>query len=232
MADMDLAGLVAGVRRRYPDGGPLERVSDAVLVAQDLNRLADELIGHFVDEARRAGASWTEIGQSLGVTKQAAQKRFVARTGSEALARFTGPAQRAIIASQEEARRAGHARVGGEHVMLGVIGEPDSLAARAVEAQGVSLDAARRTLTTTAGRGAGSAPDHIPYSAEAKKIRELALREALRLGRAQVGTDDILLAVLRDRRGAAARALTALGIRRDRTEKCLRELADGEGPRE
>jgi ATP-dependent Clp protease ATP-binding subunit ClpA len=122
--------------------------------------------------------------------------------------------------------------VGGEHVMLGVIGEPDSLAARAVEAQGVSLDAARQTLTTTAGRGAGSAPDHIPYSAEAKKIRELALREALRLGRAQVGTDDILLAVLRDRRGAAARALTALGIRRDRTEKCLRELAHGESPRE
>ncbi|HEY3007099.1 MAG TPA: Clp protease N-terminal domain-containing protein [Micromonosporaceae bacterium] len=233
-----LDDLVADVRNGRPDAGPLGHLSDAVLAAQRLGEVADALIGHFVDEARRSGASWTEIGQSLGVTKQAAQKRFVARgvatdvvgggVATEALARFTEAAQRAIVASQEEARRTGHDHVGGVHVVLGLLHEPESLAARAIEAQGVALAAARKAVIAVLGQPATAVPDHIPYSPEAKKVRELAVREALRLGHAQVGTDDILLAVLRDRRGAGARALTALGIRRDRTERCLRDEARGE----
>jgi hypothetical protein len=217
--ERNLEGLVTDVRRRHPDGGPLEQLSDAVFAAQHLNELADELIGHFVDEARRTGASWTEIGQSLGVTKQAAQKRFVPK--SEGLARFTDRAQRVIIAAQEEARRAGHDQVGSEHILLGLLGEPNGRAARAIEAQGVSLDAARAALAGTLGPSGGATPDHIPFSARAKKIRELALRESLRLGHPQIGTEHILLAVLRDHRTPGAKALTDLGIRRDQTEQWL-----------
>lgn len=230
MTDINLHELVAQVRRGHPDARPLEHLAGAVLAAQHLNRLADELIGHFVDEARRSGASWSEIGQGLGVTKQAAQKRFVPRGAG--LARFTEPAQRAIVLAQEEARRTGSAQVGGEHILLGIIGEPEALAARAIASQGVSLDIARDTLVDAAGPGDGSVPDHIPYSAEAKKLRELAVRESLRLGHSLIGTDDILLAVLRDGRGRAARTLAALGVRRDSTQRCLRALADGDAPRE
>ena len=71
--------LVAYVRDEHPDGDVLGHVATAVAVSERLGELADHLIGHFVDEARRAGASWTDIGQSMGVTKQAAQKRFVTR---------------------------------------------------------------------------------------------------------------------------------------------------------
>jgi hypothetical protein len=230
--DVNLDALVADVRRRNPDAGPLGHLADAVVAARRLEELADRLIGHFVDEARGVGASWTEIGQSLGVTKQAAQKRFVVRGASAALARFTEPARRAIIASQDEARRTGQARVGSEHIVLGILTEPRSLAARAVEAQGVPLDAARSKLAHALGPPVEDVPDHIPYSADAKKVRELALREARRLGHALIGTDDLLLAVLRDGRGPAARGLSTLGVHRDRTERCLREFARAGEPRE
>jgi hypothetical protein len=230
MADINLDELVAQVRLRHPDAEPLEHVTDAVLAAQHINQLADELIGHFVDEARRSGASWAEIGQSLGVTKQAAQKRFVPKGAG--LARFTEPAQRAIVVAQDEARRTGSTQVGGEHILLGAIGEPENLAARAIASQGVSLDSARDRLADAAGPAAASVPDHIPYSPEAKKIRELAAREALRLGHSRIGTDDILLAVLRDGRGRAARTLATLGVHCDRTERCLRALASGDASRE
>src|SRR5256885_1329932 len=74
-----LDDLIDYVRARHPDGDPLERLSDAVLASEQLGELADHLIGHFVDQARKAGASWTDIGQSMGVSKQAAQKRFVTK---------------------------------------------------------------------------------------------------------------------------------------------------------
>src|ERR1044072_3853129 len=71
-----LGELIDAVERLHPDGNPLKRLTDAVLIGQPLDELADHLIGHFVDRARHSGASWTDIGQSMGVTKQAAQKRF------------------------------------------------------------------------------------------------------------------------------------------------------------
>src|SRR5919198_1221261 len=78
-----LDDLIAYVKAQHADGSPLDHLSAAVGAADQLGDLADHLIGHFVDQARRAGASWTEIGQSMGVSKQAAQKRFVPREGAE-----------------------------------------------------------------------------------------------------------------------------------------------------
>src|SRR5499425_3206125 len=117
------------------EGTALDHVSAAMRISEHLGELADHVIGHFVDQARRAGASWTEIGQSMGVTKQAAQKRFVPResidvkpSGAGVFARFTDRARRAIARAQDEARLARHAEVGPAHVVLGLVHESETLA--------------------------------------------------------------------------------------------------------
>src|ERR1700742_4295658 len=104
-----LDDLIAAVRAAHPDGGPLGHLSDAVQVAEQLTDHADHLVGHFVDQARRAGASWTDIGRSMGVSKQAAQKRFVPRDSEDVpelgnWARFTDRARTALSVAQDEAR--------------------------------------------------------------------------------------------------------------------------------
>src|SRR5690348_3182392 len=116
-------------------GTPLDQVSAAVQTSEHLGEVADHLIGHFVDQARRAGASWTEIGQSMGVSKQAAQKRFVpGRRGESSpldagvFGRFTDGARTATVAAQAEARKAGHHHIGSEHILLGLLGEREGLA--------------------------------------------------------------------------------------------------------
>src|SRR6266540_558286 len=112
-----LQDLITHVTGERPDGSALEHVSDAVLVSEHLGELAGDLVAHFVDRARRAGASWAEIGQSMGVSKQAAQKRFVPKKseaselldgllGDEVFAQFTDRARRVLVRAQEEARRA------------------------------------------------------------------------------------------------------------------------------
>src|SRR3954462_5029380 len=104
----DLIGAIAGAHAE-----PLDRLTDAVVLAEHLGEVADSLIGHFVDQARRAGASWSEIGRSMGVTKQAAQKRFVARgespdlDASQGFSRFTDRARKVVVTAQEEARTRG-----------------------------------------------------------------------------------------------------------------------------
>ena len=117
---------------------PLEQLSDAVLAADHLGDVADHLIGHFVDQARRSGASWTEIGRSMGVTKQAAQKRFVPKDPggpldldpSEGFSRFTARARNAVTAAQNEASAAGNDLICPGHLALGLLHDPDSFAAR------------------------------------------------------------------------------------------------------
>src|ERR1700749_737322 len=136
-------------------GTPLDQVSAAVQTSEHLDELADHLIGHFVDQARKTGASWTEIGQSMGVTKQAAQKRFVPKAldPGDLLSgafppdpvkfdRFTDRAKRAFVAAvQDEAIKRRHDRVLPEHLALGLLYEQEGLAARAIPALGVSPEA-------------------------------------------------------------------------------------------
>src|SRR3954468_14152703 len=131
-----LDDLITAINRSKPDA--LERLSDAVLLADHIGEIADPLIGHFVDQARRQGASWTEIGRSMGVTKQAAQKRFVQRSGEEkgeqdpshGVRRFTARARNVVVAAQNEARTRQHAEIRPEHLVLGLLAEPEALAAR------------------------------------------------------------------------------------------------------
>src|SRR5579859_5397251 len=148
-----LDDLIEAIKKAHSD--PLEQLTGAVIAADHLDDVADHLIGHFVDQARRSGASWTAIGASLGVTKQAAQKRFVPKDPgqpadldpSQGFGRFTERARNVVVASQNEARAAGNDQITPEHLILGLLTEPEGLAAAAIIAQGVALDAVRKAVT-------------------------------------------------------------------------------------
>ena len=197
-----LDDLIEAIHKVHTD--PLDQLSDAMLAADHLGEVADHLIGHFVDQARRSGASWTAIGKSMGVTKQAAQKRFTPRgagaapdlDASQGFSRFTQRARNVVMAAQNEARAAGNDVIGPEHLVLGLLSEPDALAAKAIVAQGVALDDVRSAATAALPPAVEQVPDLIPYDANASKALELTFREALRLGHNYVGTEHILLALL------------------------------------
>jgi hypothetical protein len=194
-----LDDLIEAIKKVHDE--PLEQLADAVIAADALGDIADHLIGHFVDQARRSGASWTEIGRSMGVSKQAAQKRFVPKAGedldpNEGFARFTQRARNAVMAAHNEAHAAGNAEIGPEHLLLGLLTEPDGLAAKAIVARGVPLETVRQTVSATLPPPAEHVPDLIPYDGRARKTLELTFREALRLGHNYVGTEHILLALL------------------------------------
>jgi hypothetical protein len=213
-----LDDLITAIQRAHDE--PLEQLTDAVLAADHLGEVADHLIGHFVDQARRSGASWTDIGRSMGVTKQAAQKRFVPREPldpQEGFTRFTQRARNVVAAAQEEARTAGNPEVGSAHLVLGLLTEPDALAARAIVAQGVGLDAVRQAVTGTLPARAADVPPLIPFDGSAKKALELTFREALRLGHNYIGTEHLLLALLELEDSAGV--LTGLGIGKARAEE-------------
>jgi Clp amino terminal domain, pathogenicity island component len=223
-----LDDLIKQVRNEHPDGNPLEHLSEAVLVGEHLGEVADGLIGYFVDQARRAGASWTEIGRSMGVTKQAAQKRFVDRSWGDPyagkFASFTDRARRAIMAAQEEARKAGNTHVGTEHVVLGILHQHPNIATRAILALGVTTEAVRDTAAALVGPRQEDLPEHIPFSPGAKKLLELSVREALRFGHNYVGTEHMLLGMLRDRKTPVAKALVRLGITLDAADREITRL--------
>ena len=123
-----------------------------VLLGEHLGELADHLIGHFVDRARRAGASWTLIGQSMGVTKQAAQKRFVPHeptspeSGLQIFARYNDAARRAVVQGQQEAQRSGRDNIHPGHLLLGLVREPDTPVAAVLDAVGAALAVVAQNL--------------------------------------------------------------------------------------
>jgi hypothetical protein len=209
-----LDDLIAAIKKVHPDA--LDQLSDAVLAADHLDEVADHLIGHFVDQARRSGASWTDIGRSMGVSKQAAQQRFVPKgsapdlESSQGFSRFTERARNVVMAAQNEARAAGNAEIQPEHLVLGLLTEPDALAAKAIVNQGVALATVRETVAAALPPAADQVPELIPYDAGARKALELTFREALRLGHNHIGTGHLLLALLELENGRGV--LTGLGV--------------------
>ncbi len=182
----------------------LDQLSGAVLLAEHLGDLADSLLGHFVDQARRAGASWTEIGRSMGVTKQAAQKRFVSRPpgattsgnpGAEGFARFTGQARNALVAAHNLAQQAGNAEVTTGHLLLGLLADPASPAVACLSAQGLAVAAVASAIRAALPPPAAQVPALIPYDDAAKAVIEASVGEADRLGDAQVSGLHMLLAL-------------------------------------
>ena len=153
--------------------------------------------------------------------------------------RFTDWARRVVVLAQEEARDLCHSYIGTEHILLGLLREQDGVAARALEALGISLDAARQQVQGIIGRGEGMPVGHIPFTPRAKKVLELSLREALQFGHNYIGTEHILLGLVREGDGVAAHVLVDLGADlmtvRAEVVNLLREAPEsqdlpGEGP--
>ncbi|WP_319432478.1 Clp protease N-terminal domain-containing protein [Mycobacterium sp. RTGN5] len=196
-----LDDLIDAIKHVHTDA--LEQLTDAVLTAEALGELADHLIGHFVDQARRSGASWTDIGKSMGVTKQAAQKRFVPKLTNlnavdldpaQGFSRFTPRARGAVVAAQNAAHKAGNGEITVDHLLLGLLTDPAALATPLLRAQQLTQDAVRAAITLAP--PAAEMPALIPFDAQARKALELTFREALRLGHNYIGTEHMLLALV------------------------------------
>lgn len=226
--------LIDAIKKVHPDA--LDQLTSAMLAADHLGEVADHLIGHFVDQARRSGASWTDIGKSMGVTKQAAQKRFVPKgqaadlDPSQGFSRFTVRARNVVMASMNEARAAGNDQIRPVHLVLGLLSEPDALAAKAITAQDVLLDSVRQAATAALPPETDPVPDLIPYHADARKALELTFREALRLGHNYIGTEHVLLALLELEDGTGV--LSELGVDKAAAETTVTEALDAVAARQ
>src|SRR3984885_9134825 len=247
---VSLDNLISYVKTLHPSAGPLENLSAAVGVAAELDEQSDALIGHFVDQARRSGASWSQIGASMGVSKQAVQKRFVAQWESAEFSRFTQRTRNVLAAADRIAKAAGADVIGADHLAAGLLSEPDALAARVIHAAGLTdeqvlaafgLEAAAPASTAAAPAAPGPAaaapaaprpaapPPAAPGPAALRELRfneagraalRGALHAALSLGHNYIGTEHLLLGILRAD-GDAGQRLTGLGLTGQRADRLV-----------
>jgi len=241
LPDLDI--LIAAVADSAATDEPLDRLAAAVRARDELDALSEALLDHFIEEARQAGCSWSQIGNVLGVSKQAAQQRHTAtesvarqilsRIASRALSgkapglftRFTPRARAAVVHAQEASRRLRHRFVGTEHVLLGLLAEPEGIAARVLAELGIDEAAVELAVTGRVGVGKEEVGGHIPFSPRAKKTLELALREALALKHNYIGTEHILLGLLRAG-GMAGEVLAERGATAEQVRPAVMRLLD------
>ena len=141
--------------------------------------------------------------------------------------RFTDRARRVVVLAQEEARMLNHNYIGTEHILLGLIHEGEGVAAKALESLGISLEAVRAQVEEIIGQGQQAPSGHIPFTPRAKKVLELSLREALQLGHNYIGTEHILLGLIREGEGVAAQVLVKLGADLNRVRQQVIQLLSG-----
>ncbi|HUG74790.1 MAG TPA: ATP-dependent Clp protease ATP-binding subunit [Acidimicrobiia bacterium] len=141
--------------------------------------------------------------------------------------RFTDRARRVVVLAQEEARLLNHNYIGTEHILLGLIHEGEGVAARGLESLGISLDSVRSQVVEIIGQGAQAPSGHIPFTPRAKKVLELSLREALQLGHNYIGTEHILLGLIREGEGVAAQVLQKLGAELHKVRQTVIQLLSG-----
>jgi Clp amino terminal domain, pathogenicity island component len=217
-----LQELIDGVRADVPAGDPLGLLAQASQTAGDLEQTADALLGHFVDQCRRSGHSWSEISGALGVSKQAAHKRFSFDVPDSA--GFTNRARVALALAEGEARGLGHGFVGTEHLLLALFASPDGLAARVLDGAGITRAAVERDVLAQIKRGSGSADGALPFTPRAKAAVQNAVGEALQRGHAYVGTEHLLLGLCVDPDSVAAKVLAALGADHDEMARRVTEI--------
>jgi Clp amino terminal domain, pathogenicity island component len=226
-----LDDLIEYINAQYPVGDSLARLSEAVLVSQRLGEVADQLIGHYVDQARRSGATWSSIGEAMGVTKQAAQKRFAADLpgfgrGDLPMNRFTARARTTIGAASREAAVMSRTQIGPEHLLLGLLSEPDGMAAQALAALGATPEQIREQAGAGPAPAPAADPRQLPLSDRAKVALGRGFHAALELGHNYIGTEHILLGLLADTKGAGATILGALGITEQRAREWVTQAID------
>src|SRR5881398_3358728 len=141
--------------------------------------------------------------------------------------RFTDRARRVVVLAQEEARMLNHNYIGTEHILLGLIHEGEGVAAKALESLGIALEGVRQQVEEIIGQGQHAPSEHIPFTPRAKKVLELSLREALQLGHNYIGTEHILLGLIREGEGVAAQVLVKLGADLNRVRQQVIQLLSG-----
>jgi ATP-dependent Clp protease ATP-binding subunit ClpC len=141
--------------------------------------------------------------------------------------RFTDRARRVVVLAQDEARVLGHNYIGTEHILLGLINEGEGVAAKALTTMGLSLEATRQQIEDIIGRGEGTREGHIPFTPRAKKVLELSLNEARQLGHDYIGTEHILLGLIREGDGVAAQVLVSFGANLNRVRQQVIRLLHG-----
>jgi ATP-dependent Clp protease ATP-binding subunit ClpC len=146
--------------------------------------------------------------------------------------RFTDRARRVVVLAQEEARMLNHNYIGTEHILLGLVRESEGIAAKALESLGISLEAVRSQVEEIIGQGESPPAGHIPFTPRAKKVLELSLREALQLGHNYIGTEHILLGLIREGEGVAAQVLQKLGADLKRSRETVLSLVSASGSAE
>jgi hypothetical protein len=212
-----LEQLVAAVEEEVTDEDPLARLTEAVIVAARLEELSDALVDHFVTEARSKGASWNDIGVAMGVTRQAAQKRFVRRPrsrghGRSLFTRFGERPRQVVRRAVAIAHQTGADHVGTEHLVLALIENDEDMVPQAIRDLGGDLKAVRM-LAASGDPSGPPTKHHIPFGRDGKKTLELALREVIRAGtKPSIEEEHIVLALLRNEGTPGETALRAGGL--------------------
>ncbi|WP_182876768.1 Clp protease N-terminal domain-containing protein [Microbispora sp. H10670] len=217
--NISLADLIARLDEELPDADHLARISEAQLRAQTLSDLADQLVGHYVGKAKQAGASWSEVGDAIGVSKQAAQQRHAPNVFD----RFTDLNRHTIVLAQEAARAHKHDFIGTEHILLGLLGEPRGLAYEVLMAKTESEPRIRDAIEEAMPpAGPKALRGHIAFRPESKEVIEHASRASADLGHDWVGTEHTLLGLIRAEESPAAQILRNLGFTSDELHETVR----------
>jgi hypothetical protein len=229
----ELTDLIGIVDAR--SSSALDRITGAEDVVAQLGRLGDRLIGYYIEKARAQGHSWSEIGAQLGISRQAAQQRYTPLwssltladlAGAGAFTRFTARTKETLRAAERHARELRHDSIGIGHLLLGILDDAETLACRAIRATGADPDRVRIWIHTGLPAGSTPSPASIPIATPARRALEGALAEALELGHNYIGTEHILLGLLRDRTDPATGVLRDAGVTLEAARAAVRELIE------
>ena len=218
--DVDLDQIIATIESAQAGAEPLDRVAAAREVAARLEAFSQHVVAHFVDEARQGGASWTDIGAALGVTRQAAQQRFVPAEGVDVDAAtnrsappYSTRASATLGAARDLAQEHHHPAVEDIHLLLALLDNRSGGAIGIVKAAGQRTADVRKSARAELGAdGPRRSTKNPPLGRGAAKALDVATRETLRLGAVEVGTEQLLLALTSDASSPAGRTLADAGL--------------------
>jgi hypothetical protein len=215
----DLQQLITTIKADAGSDDELEQLATAAATINELTTTSDAALGFFVDRARGAGKSWVEISAVLGVSKQAAHKRFAdSWTARPAFERYTQRARTVVQAAADIARGRNQDFVGTEHLLLAMYQEPASVATKILVAHGITEESVRQSVDVQSPAGKPTEKqksldsENPPYTRRAAHVLQGAVGEALTLGHNYVGTEHLLLAFYRDQAGIATKILLEQGL--------------------
>ena len=208
--------LISSVQNAAPSGDALEQLSEALHTVGQMEDVSDALLGHFVEQCRADGRSWSEISAALGVSKQAAHKRFSPGPGrAVAFERFTPRAREVLRIASDEAARLGHGDVRTEHLLLALFADPNAIAARVLADAGIERSAVEARVVATLPVGSPGPNGERPFVPTTLDALRASGEVALELGHNFIGTEHLLLAIFRAADNPAAAILVSVGAEPD-----------------